>query len=125
MSKKVLVISGSARKNGNSDRLADAFIAGAKEAGHETEKIYVKDLNVNGCIGCMGCQRNGGKCVQKDDMQEVYQKVLDAFRNYISCFKGEGNKEGGYVFAFGTIKKTDVEGSEALEQARHMGFEIE
>jgi hypothetical protein len=36
----------------------------------------------------------------------------------------EGNKEGGYVFAFGTINKTDVEGSEALVQARQLGQEI-
>ena len=47
MSKKVLVLSGSFRKHGNSDLLCDEFIRGAKEAGHQVEKIYVNDQKIN------------------------------------------------------------------------------
>ncbi len=38
MGKRILVLTGSPRKQGNTDRLADEFIWGAQEAGHETEK---------------------------------------------------------------------------------------
>lgn len=78
MGKKVFVLAGSPHKHGNTDRLADEFIRGAQEAGHETEKIYIKDKKVSGCLGCGACQRNGGSCVQKDDMQEIYEKWIAA-----------------------------------------------
>lgn len=68
---------GSPRKGGNSDLLSDEFIRGAQEAGHETEKIYLKDKKINGCLGCCACHRNGG-CVQKDYMQELYKKMKEA-----------------------------------------------
>ena len=76
MGKRILVLAGSPRRHGNTDCLADEFIRGAQEAGHETEKIYLKDRKINGCLGCGACQRNGGSCVQKDDMQEIYEKWL-------------------------------------------------
>lgn len=78
MGKRVLVLSGSPRKHGNSDRLADQFIRGALAAGNEVEKIYISDKRINGCLGCGACQKNGGKCIQRDDMQELYQKILAA-----------------------------------------------
>ncbi len=78
MGKKVLVLAGSARKQGNSSLMADEFIRGAKEAGHDAEKIYLTDKSVKGCLGCGACQRNGGQCVQKDDMNEIYEKVKNA-----------------------------------------------
>lgn len=78
MSKNVLVLMGSPRKHGNTDRLADEFIRGAQESGHQVEKIYLKDQKVSGCLGCGACQRNGGSCVQKDDMGEIYEKWLAA-----------------------------------------------
>ena len=78
MGKNVLVLASSARRHGNSDRLADEFIRGAREAGHQVEKIYLKDRKINGCLGCGACQRNGGSCVQKDDMSDIYEKWLAA-----------------------------------------------
>lgn len=78
MSKQVLVLVGSPRKKGNTDWLADEFIRGAQEAGHGVEKIYLKDQKINGCLGCGACQRNGGSCVQKDDMGDIYEKWLAA-----------------------------------------------
>lgn len=76
MSKNVLVLMGSPRKHGNTDRLADEFIRSAQEASHRVEKIYLKDRKINGCLGCGACQRNGGSCVQKDDMDDIYEKWL-------------------------------------------------
>ena len=77
MSKKVLILSGSPRRNGNSDILCDEFKKGAIESGNEVEKIFLRDKNINYCIGCGACYKTG-KCVQKDDMAEVLQKMVDA-----------------------------------------------
>ena len=51
MTKKVLVLSASFRKHGNSDMLCDRFIQGAREAGNEVEKIYVSDMRIGYCRG--------------------------------------------------------------------------
>lgn len=77
MSKKVLILSGSPRKNGNSDLLCDEFMKGAVEAGHLVEKIRVADKNIGYCRACYGC-KDTGVCVIKDDMAEVLQKMIDA-----------------------------------------------
>ena len=50
--KKVLILSGSPRKNGNSDTLCDEFMRGAKEAGNEVEKIRVSEKKIDFCHGC-------------------------------------------------------------------------
>ena len=78
MSKKVLILSESPRNGGNSDILCDEFMKGAKEAGNEVEKIRVSAKKIAPCSGCYYCRDNGGKCVHKDDMAEVLQKMIDA-----------------------------------------------
>lgn len=75
--KKVLVLSGSPRKGGNSDLLCDRLMEGAQSAGHQTEKIYVKDKNIHYCTGCGFCY-DKRVCSQKDDMTEVLAKMIDA-----------------------------------------------
>ena len=77
MGKKILVLSGSPRKGGNSDYLCDRFIAGAQEAGHEAAKIFISGKKVGYCRACYAC-KNTGKCVQKDDMEEILAKMLAA-----------------------------------------------
>ena len=78
MSKKVLILSGSPRKGGNSDILCDEFARGAQEAGHEAEKIRVAAKKVAPCSACYYCRDHGGECVHKDDMAEILQKMIDA-----------------------------------------------
>ena len=78
MSKKVLILSASPRKGGNSDLLCDQFMRGAKDAGNQVEKVFLRNKSINYCIGCGVCQGNGGKCVQKDDMAEVLDKMIVA-----------------------------------------------
>ncbi len=75
---RVLVLHGSMRKNGNTEILAEEFIKGAEKAGCITEKIELRDKKINDCFGCGVCQQNGGKCVQKDDMEEIYEKFMKA-----------------------------------------------
>lgn len=76
MSKKVLILSGSPRKGGNSDLLCDEFMRGAREAGHEVEKIRVQEKKVACCIACYACEKTG-VCAIKDDMAEIMQKMID------------------------------------------------
>jgi multimeric flavodoxin WrbA len=77
MTKKVLILSASPRKGGNSDLLCDQFMLGAKEAGNQLKKIFLRDKRINYCMGCGACQGKG-KCVQKDDMAEVLDKMIAA-----------------------------------------------
>ncbi len=77
MGKKVLVISSSPRRGGNSDLLCDRFMTGAQEAGHHVEKIFLRDKHVDYCFGCMVCQKTG-RCVRKDDMEEILKKMIEA-----------------------------------------------
>lgn len=75
--KKVLILSGSPRKGGNSDTLCDEFMKGAVEAGNNVEKIFVAGQNICYCKACYAC-KNTGVCAIKDDMAEILQKMLDA-----------------------------------------------
>ena len=78
MSKKVLLISASPRKGGNSDILCDEFMRGAGEAGHDTDKIRLSEKKINYCTGCCTCIGKPGACVQKDDMNDIFKKILAA-----------------------------------------------
>ncbi|MDE6138384.1 MAG: flavodoxin family protein [Candidatus Gastranaerophilales bacterium] len=79
MSKKVLIISSTPRKGGNSDILCDEFQRGAQEAGNEVEKIFLRDKKINYCSGCGYCNTNDyTACSQKDDMNEILEKIVNA-----------------------------------------------
>lgn len=77
MSKNILVLSASPRKGGNSDTLCNEFIRGAAESGHNTEKIFLRDHKINYCTGCGVCSSTH-QCVQKDDMAEILDKMVNA-----------------------------------------------
>lgn len=77
MSKTVLVISTSPRKNGNSDALADAFIRGAQQAGNQVEKINLYDKTIGFCKGCLTCQSTQ-RCIIHDDASAIAQRMLTA-----------------------------------------------
>lgn len=77
MSKKVLILSSSPRKGGNSDTLCGRFMEGAKESGHIVEKVFLKDKKINYCTSCGYCF-DTQKCSQKDDMADILDKMIDA-----------------------------------------------
>jgi multimeric flavodoxin WrbA len=70
-------IYGSPRKAGNTDLMLDAFLEGARAAGCEISKLYVRELEIRGCLGCGHCDK-AGMCIQKDDMQQVYPLLEQA-----------------------------------------------
>ena len=77
---RVLALNGSPRlKNSNTDRVLQPFLRGAREAGAETETVYVGSLNIKPCKGCFGCWvKTPGACVQKDDMAVMLEKLVAA-----------------------------------------------
>jgi multimeric flavodoxin WrbA len=78
VSKKVLVLSASPRKGGNSDLLCDQFLLGAEETGNQVEKIFVSDRTIAYCTGCGVCFDRKNGCSQKDDMNEILEKMIAA-----------------------------------------------
>ena len=72
---KVLAISASPRRGGNSDVLCDEFLKGAAENGHEVCKLRLAEKKIAPCAACYACAESH-VCVRKDDMQEV----LDALK---------------------------------------------
>jgi multimeric flavodoxin WrbA len=74
VAKKVLILKGSPRDNGNSATLAKQVFEGAKEAGAEVESVYLHGLDIHPCDGCYMCE-NSMPCVIDDDMQTLYPKL--------------------------------------------------
>ena len=74
---KILILTGSPRKNGNSNTLANHFTQGAEEAGHQIVRFDAAFKNVHPCTGCNSCGMNG-PCIFKDDFEFVRQHIVDA-----------------------------------------------
>lgn len=70
----ILAFNGSPRKKGNTAGLLQEALRGAADAGATTHFVQISDLSMKGCRGCYGCKMKSslGKCVQKDDMTDVY-----------------------------------------------------
>ena len=73
----VLGINCSPRKGGNTELLINEALDEAKKDGAIVEMLRIADLEISPCEGCNSCQETG-ECKIKDDMQQVYQKVLKA-----------------------------------------------
>ena len=74
----ILIISGSPRKGGNTELLAEAFAKGAAKH-HHVEIVSVRDYKVNPCLGCNACFKSeANTCAQKDDMTVIYEKMSQA-----------------------------------------------
>jgi multimeric flavodoxin WrbA len=74
---KVLGISGSPRRDGNTELLLKEFLRGASASGHETELLLLSEFKISPCTSCDSCQKNG-QCIIDDDMQSMYDKLLEA-----------------------------------------------
>ncbi len=74
---KIAVLTGSPRKNGNSAYLAEQFIKGAEEKGHEVFRFDCAFKQVEPCRACNRCGMNG-PCLFNDDFQELRPHLIDA-----------------------------------------------
>ncbi len=70
----VLGLSGSPRRDGNTDFLIEAVLTGAQKAGALTEKIILNKLDIKPCQACNACQKTG-TCVHQDDLPEILEKM--------------------------------------------------
>lgn len=77
--KKVVIIKGSPREQGNSAILADQVAQGARAAGAGVESFYLHGMDINPCDACDGCRAEGFPgCIVDDDMQDIHSAILDA-----------------------------------------------
>jgi multimeric flavodoxin WrbA len=77
--KKILILLGSPRKNGNSALLASRLAQGAESAGARVESLYIHGMDIKPCQACWKCQDPAAKgCVIQDDMQQVFPRLIDA-----------------------------------------------
>ncbi len=73
----IVAIYGSPRKSGNTATLLQQAVAGARETGAEVQEFFLRDLKMSPCLEIYGCKKDG-RCVIKDDFQQVYDACLAA-----------------------------------------------
>lgn len=78
MSKKIVVITGSPRKDGNSFAMTDAFIQAAEAKGHQVTRFDAAMRRVGGCRACETCFKTGKACSFDDDFNAVAPAILEA-----------------------------------------------
>jgi multimeric flavodoxin WrbA len=79
MEMKILVLNGSPHPQGSTKDMVNAFKKGAESAGHTVDVVDVCKKKIGGCLACEYCHSKGhGECIQKDDMQEVYNLLKEA-----------------------------------------------
>ena len=79
MSKKIVILNGSPRKNGNTSALVKAFTEGAESVGNTVTTFLLDSMEIHGCKGCFGGHSSREcPCVQKDDMQKIYPAVKES-----------------------------------------------
>lgn len=78
MGKKIVILNGSPRKNGNTSALVKAFTEGAESAGNTVTEFFLDSMEIHGCKGCFGGHSSKEcPCVQKDDMAQIYPAVKE------------------------------------------------
>ena len=75
--KKIVIVTSSPRKDGNSETLAKKFAEGAVSSGNEVKLIKVRELELKFCTGCLFCQTHN-KCVLNDGMNALYSTFENA-----------------------------------------------
>ena len=78
MSKKIVVITGSPRKNGNSFAMTKAFIDAAEAKGHSIIRFDAAEKNLGGCHACETCYKSGKACSYDDDFNTLASDIVEA-----------------------------------------------
>jgi multimeric flavodoxin WrbA len=85
MSKKIVVLTGSPRKNGNSFAMTDAFIKACVEKGHEVTRFDTAFMQVKSCIACGSCYSDGNPCVFNDGFNGIANCIEEADAVVFTC----------------------------------------
>ena len=134
MAKKVVILNGSPRKNGNTSALVKAFNQGAESAGHTVTEFFLGGMDIHGCKGCFGGHSSREcPCVQQDDMNKIYPAVKDsdvvvlASPLYYWTMSGQLRTALDRLFALeegdGNLLRGNGRGSVLLMAAEGHGFE--
>lgn len=78
MSKKIVVLTGSPKDNGNSFAMTAAFINSAEAKGHKVVRFDTAKKTVGGCLACNSCFSKGKACVNDDDFNEMASDIFSA-----------------------------------------------
>ncbi|WP_165174489.1 flavodoxin family protein [Desulfovibrio sp. ZJ369] len=78
MGKKIVVITGSPRKNGNSFAMTDAFVQAARTRGHTVTRFDAAMMKIGGCHACETCYKTGKACSFDDDFNTIAPAVLES-----------------------------------------------
>ena len=77
--KKIVILNGSPRRNGNTSALVKAFTQGAESAGNTVTEFFLDSMEIHGCRGCFGGHSSQEcPCVQKDDTSQIYPAVKES-----------------------------------------------
>lgn len=82
---QVLAFNGSPRPKGNTSTIIGSILDGAKSKGAETVEIKLHDIDIKGCMGCLKCRENPGKCSQKDDLSPYLEAIKTCSGMVIGC----------------------------------------
>ena len=125
MSKKLLIVNGSPRKNGLDAAIAGMIAECVKKYDYETEIVNICDMRIGGCRACMACKKTG-RCAQDDDMIPMYDKIrssdmlilaspiyFGAESGQMKCFIDRfysmvRNQDGQRFVNFGNVTKASV-----------------
>ena len=79
--KKIVILNGAGKKNGNTAALINTFTEGAETSGNGVVTFDVAHMNIHGCLGCMACMSkpkdDPNICAIKDDMNQIYDAIMD------------------------------------------------
>ena len=134
MAKKIVILNGSPRKNGNTSELVKAFTEGAESVGHTVTEFFLGGMDIHGCKGCFGGHSSREcPCVQQDDMNKIYPAVKDsdvvvlASPLYYWTMSGQLRTALDRLFALeegdGNLLRGNGRGSALLMAAEGHGFE--
>jgi multimeric flavodoxin WrbA len=110
----ILAILGSSRKGGNTEILLNIALKEAKRNGAQVSRVALRDKSIAPCNGCLKCHKSG-KCVIKDDMQEIYQGMLAAdgilwaTPVYFWSMTGQTKTVMDRTYALATIRKGKIQ----------------
>lgn len=75
---KIVVITGSPRKNGNSFAMTDTFVKAAEGLGHTVQRFDAAFMKIGGCHACEMCYKTGKACSFDDDFNVIAPAILEA-----------------------------------------------
>lgn len=78
MNKKVMIISSSPRRKGNSEILCEQFIKGIDKDMYDLEYLNLNDYHILPCLACEYCRQHQNQCIRKDEANIVIEQMIEA-----------------------------------------------